>query len=65
MSGCICQDCKSTTSVIDSRPSSDGTTVRRRRVCDACGFRFTTVEVPAELAALFAVVANSWDGPVP
>ena len=30
--------------VKDSRPSEDNTAIRRRRVCDACGGRFTTFE---------------------
>ncbi|BBF93436.1 transcriptional regulator NrdR [Blastochloris tepida] len=32
------------TQVKDSRPSEDGTAVRRRRVCPDCGARFTTFE---------------------
>ncbi len=32
------------TRVIDSRVIDDGTTVRRRRHCDACGKRFTSFE---------------------
>lgn len=32
------------TSVIDSRMSTDGSTIRRRRTCDACGHRFSTLE---------------------
>jgi transcriptional repressor NrdR len=32
------------TQVKDSRPADDHTTIRRRRVCDACGGRFTTFE---------------------
>lgn len=32
------------TRVIDSRPSEDGTSIRRRRSCDECGKRFTTYE---------------------
>ncbi len=30
--------------VVDSRPSDDGTTIRRRRECLLCGSRFTTYE---------------------
>lgn len=30
--------------VVDSRPSEDGTTIRRRRECLKCGRRFTTYE---------------------
>lgn len=30
--------------VVDSRPSDDGLTIRRRRECLACGRRFTTYE---------------------
>jgi transcriptional repressor NrdR len=37
---CSCQDDK----VIDSRASREGATIRRRRECIACGYRFTTYE---------------------
>lgn len=41
----LCQQCGSTESkVIDSRPSDDGKQIRRRRECEVCGWRFTTVE---------------------
>ena len=30
--------------VKDSRPSDDGTSIRRRRICSECGGRFTTFE---------------------
>jgi transcriptional repressor NrdR len=30
--------------VVDSRPTPDGTAIRRRRECRACGARFTTFE---------------------
>jgi len=30
--------------VKDSRPTEDGTTIRRRRQCEGCGGRFTTFE---------------------
>lgn len=32
------------TRVIDSRPADDNNSIRRRRVCDECGKRFTTYE---------------------
>lgn len=32
------------TQVKDSRPTEDGAAIRRRRVCSACGGRFTTFE---------------------
>ncbi|MCR4728793.1 MAG: transcriptional regulator NrdR [Lachnospiraceae bacterium] len=32
------------TRVIDSRPAEDNNTIRRRRICDECGKRFTTYE---------------------
>lgn len=35
---------KENTKVIDSRPSDDDTSIRRRRQCDACRKRFTTYE---------------------
>ena len=31
--------------VLDSRPSSDGASIKRRRECPSCGKRFTTYEV--------------------
>ena len=37
---CNCEN----TRVIDSRPAEDGSSIRRRRVCDECGKRFTTYE---------------------
>jgi len=38
--------------VIDSRASSEGSSVRRRRECLACGKRFTTYEVVEEMPLL-------------
>ena len=35
---------KDDTRVIDSRPADENTSIRRRRVCDSCGKRFTTYE---------------------
>lgn len=32
------------TRVVDSRPADDNTAIRRRRVCDKCGKRFTSYE---------------------
>ena len=32
------------TRVLDSRPAEDNNSIRRRRVCDECGKRFTTYE---------------------
>lgn len=37
---CACQDDK----VVDSRASREGATIRRRRECLGCGFRYTTYE---------------------
>ena len=39
---CPCEK-KGETSVVDSRPTEDGTAIRRRRLC-TCGERFTTFE---------------------
>ncbi|MCR5802199.1 MAG: transcriptional regulator NrdR [Lachnospiraceae bacterium] len=35
---------KDNTRVIDSRPADDNASIRRRRICDDCGKRFTTYE---------------------
>ena len=42
---CACTESK----VIDSRPTDDGSTIRRRRECMSCGKRFTTYEKIEEL----------------
>ena len=40
-----CPSCNSLdTQVKDSRPTEDSAVIRRRRVCIACNFRFTTFE---------------------
>ena len=40
-----CPYCSSdNTRVIDSRPTDDNNSIRRRRLCDVCGKRFTTYE---------------------
>ena len=40
-----CPDCNDiVTKVIDSRLTEKGYTIRRRRVCESCSFRFTTYE---------------------
>ncbi len=50
-----CQYCNCTDSkVIDSRPTDDGNSIRRRRECINCGKRFTTYE-KVELNPLFVV----------
>lgn len=42
-----CPDCgHDRTRVVDTEPSDDGTSVRRRRECQRCSFRFTTYERP-------------------
>ncbi len=50
-----CQYCSCTDSkVIDSRPTDDGNSIRRRRECINCGRRFTTYE-KVEMNPLFVV----------
>ena len=42
-----CPRCEASgTRVIDSRDLENGSTIRRRRACEACGHRFTTYERP-------------------
>ncbi|OLO27846.1 transcriptional regulator NrdR [Alkalihalophilus pseudofirmus] len=36
------------TKVLDSRPSHEGKSIRRRRECEACNYRFTTFETVEE-----------------
>ena len=51
---CNCLDSK----VIDSRPTDDGNSIRRRRECTNCGRRFTTYE-KIEMAPLLVVKRDS------
>ena len=44
--------------VKDSRPTEDNTAIRRRRICDQCGSRFTTFE-RIQLRDLVVVKANA------
>lgn len=40
-----CSNCNyKSTRVLDSRPIEEGGSIRRRRECEQCGFRFTTFE---------------------
>ena len=39
------------TRVVDSRPVEDTNSIRRRRLCDACGRRFTTYEKGGKYSA--------------
>lgn len=43
-----CPVCGERTLIYDSRPDESGESVRRRRKCRVCGYRFTTIEVDAE-----------------
>ena len=53
-----CPTCKNNGSkVIDSRPSDDGKSIRRRRECEQCGTRFTKFE-RTEQSAILVVKKN-------
>ena len=54
---CPCEK-KGETSVVDSRPTEDGTAIRRRRLC-SCGERFTTFE-RIQYRELMVVKKNGW-----
>jgi len=45
------------TSVVDSRPSNDGMVIRRRRECNKCNYRFSTIE-EIELLDLVVIKSN-------
>ncbi|WP_077615508.1 transcriptional regulator NrdR [Caenibacillus caldisaponilyticus] len=45
-----CPNCQGFgTRVLDSRPVNDGRSIRRRRECDSCHYRFTTFETVEEI----------------
>lgn len=45
--GVRCPECGGETKIVDSSPTDDDAT-RRRRVCRSCGHRFVTLEYDAE-----------------
>lgn len=45
----LCPECHCLTEVLETRNRKDGV-IHRRRVCQACAFRFTTEEVDFEEA---------------
>ena len=47
------------TRVIDSRPAEDNNSIRRRRVCDECGKRFTTYEKIETIPLIFIKKDNN------
>lgn len=54
----ICPVCHHSESrVQDSRTTSDGLAIRRRRICSACDFRFSTLE-QIELLGLIVIKRN-------
>ena len=54
----LCRSCGHTDSkVIDSRSHDDGKSIRRRRACEACGYKFTTFET-AENIPLMIIKKN-------
>lgn len=57
-----CRYCLSTESkVVDSRPTDDGTSIRRRRECINCGKRFTTYEKIEEIPIMVVKKDGSRD----
>ncbi len=50
------------TMVKDSRPTDDGAAIRRRRLCDQCGARFTTFE-RVQLRDLIVIKSNDEQEP--
>ena len=55
-----CRYCSSTESkVVDSRPTEDGTSIRRRRECLSCQKRFTTYETVESLPMIVVKKDNS------
>ena len=56
-----CPFCSSeNTRVIDSRPADDNNSIRRRRLCDECGKRFTTYEKVETIPLI--VMTMTWKG---
>lgn len=55
-----CPSCQNGNSrVLDSRPVDEGRSIRRRRECDECGFRFTTFEKVEEIPLIVVKKAGT------
>lgn len=54
-----CPVCGGATKIVDSRSSRAGESIRRRRECLACGHRFTTREVDAEMLERLERIARA------
>lgn len=53
-----CLNCSNKdTKILDTRVSNDNMYVRRRRICDLCGYRFTTTEI-REILDLMVIKKN-------
>ncbi len=58
-----CPKCKSSdTNVYDSRVINDGKTIKRRRECVACGYRFTTHE-ELKMVDIYVIKRNGQEVP--
>ena len=55
-----CVNCGADSSVLSTRRRRDGT-ISRRRQCDECGCRFSTVEQPVAMANDRATIMESID----
>ena len=51
-----CPMCEGNTMVIDSRPSVDS--IKRRRLCEKCGYRFSTVEIDIDMYNSFLAMTS-------
>ena len=49
------------TRVVDSRPAEDNSSIRRRRLCDACGKRFTTYEKVETIPLIVIKKDRTWE----
>jgi len=53
-----CLNCSNKdTKILDTRVSNDNMYVRRRRICELCGYRFTTTEI-REILDLMVIKKN-------
>ena len=48
------------TRVIDSRPAEENNSIRRRRICDVCGKRFTTYEKIDSIPLIIIKKDENW-----
>ncbi len=59
MNNLCCPKCGGDVRVMDTRCPKTSNTIRRRRICDRCGYRYSTYEVDSETYNILLKTLNN------